>query len=144
MTEAENVHHKMGNGGTRISPSLIYVSEIDFRELKHKTGIFDTRTHPHRHQYCQAQGQGLSPVAGPSIGSGGRYLPPPATKYKHDNINSDFKYFFPASFMASCNDVKQQKEGQITLVLMNLVPASPNLDATSGARQAWGLKIIST
>ena len=44
MTEAENVHHKMGNGGTRISPSLIYVSEIDFRELKHKTGIFDTRT----------------------------------------------------------------------------------------------------
>ena len=101
-------------------------------------------SHPHRHQYCQAQGQGLSPVAGPSIGSGGRYLPPPATKYKHDNINSDFKYFFPASFMASCNDVKQQKEGQITLVLMNLVPASPNLDATSGARQAWGLKIIST
>ena len=44
MTEAENVHHKMGNGGTRISPSLIYVSEIDFRELKHKTRIFDTRT----------------------------------------------------------------------------------------------------
>ena len=44
MTEAENVHHKMGNGSTRISPSLIYVSEIDFRELKHKTGIFDTRT----------------------------------------------------------------------------------------------------
>ena len=33
---------------------------------------------------------------------------------------------------------------KITLVLMNLVPASPSLDATSGARQAWGLKMIST
>ena len=44
MTEAENVHHKMGNGCTRISPSLIYVSEFDFRELKHKTRIFGTRT----------------------------------------------------------------------------------------------------
>ena len=44
MTEAENVHHKMGNEGTRISPFLIYVSEINFRELKHKTRIFDTRT----------------------------------------------------------------------------------------------------
>ena len=34
----------MGNGCTRISPSLIYVSEFYFRELKHKTRIFGTRT----------------------------------------------------------------------------------------------------
>ena len=43
MTEAESVHHKMGNGVTRISPSLRYVSEFDFRELNHKTRIFGTR-----------------------------------------------------------------------------------------------------
>ena len=46
MTEAESVHHKMGNGETRNSPSLRYVSEFDFRELNHKTRIFGTRTFP--------------------------------------------------------------------------------------------------
>ena len=43
MTEAERVYHKTGNGETRISPSLKYISEFDFRELNHKTRIFGTR-----------------------------------------------------------------------------------------------------
>ena len=43
MTEAERVYHKTRNGETRISLSLRYISEFDFRELNHKTRIFCTR-----------------------------------------------------------------------------------------------------